>query len=104
MYAIVETGGKQYKIQKGDTFCVEKLAAEAGDSVELTKVLALGGENGIIVGKPYVEGARVALKVVEHGKGKKILVFKYKPKKNYRKLRGHRQPYSRVSVDDILTE
>ena len=102
MYAIIETGGKQFKVRQGDVLRVEKLAAEVGETVEVSEVLALGGENGLTVGKPYIEGAKVVLKVTEHGKGEKVLVFKYKPKKNYRKLRGHRQPYSRVVVDGIL--
>ena len=102
MYAIMETGGKQYKVEQGDVLSVEKLEAEAGETVEVTKVLAVGQEGGFTVGKPYVEGAKVVLKVMEQGKGEKILVFKYKPKKKYRKLRGHRQPYSKVVVDEIL--
>lgn len=102
MYAILETGGKQYKVQEGEAFNVEKLDAEAGEVVEITKVLALVNEEGISVGKPYVEGAKVVLKVVDQGKGKKIIVFKYKPKKKYRKKQGHRQPYTRVVVDKII--
>lgn len=102
MYAILETGGKQYKVQEGDAFNVEKLSAEAGEVVEITKVLALVNEEGVSVGKPYVEGAKVVLKVVDQGKGKKIIVFKYKPKKKFRKKQGHRQPYTRVVVDKII--
>ena len=102
MYAIMETGGKQFKVQQGDVLRVEKLTAEVGETVEVSKVLALGQDDGITVGKPYVEGAKVMLKIMEHGKGDKILVFKYKPKKKYRKLRGHRQPYSKVVIDEIL--
>lgn len=102
MYAIVETGGKQFKVQKGDVLCVEKLAAEVGETVEVAKVLALGQESGLTVGKPYVDGAKVVLKIMEQGKGEKVLVFKYKAKKKFRKLRGHRQPYSKVVVDEIL--
>jgi len=102
MYAIIETGGKQYKIRRGDVLRVEKLDAEEGQIVEITKILAIGGEEGLEVGKPFVEDAKVTLKILEHGKGEKILVFKYKPKKKYRKLRGHRQPYTKVSVDDII--
>lgn len=102
MYAIFETGGKQFKVQEGETFTVEKLATEVGENVEITKVLALGKEGSIQVGKPYLENAKVVLKVVEHGKSKKILVFKYKPKKMYRRTRGHRQPYTKVVVDKII--
>ena len=102
MYAIMETGGKQFKVQQGDVLTVEKLDAEVGETVEVSKVLALGQDSGFTVGQPYVEGAKVVLKVTEQGKGDKILVFKYKPKKKYRRLRGHRQPYSKVVVDQIL--
>ena len=102
MYAIMETGGKQFKVQQGDVLRVEKLDAEVGETVEVTKVLALSGDEGLTVGKPYIEGAKVVLKVTEQGRGEKILVFKYKPKKKYRKLRGHRQPFSQVVVDEIL--
>ena len=102
MYAIMETGGKQFKVQQGDVLNVEKLDAEVGDSVEVTHVLALGQDSGLTVGRPYVEGAKVVLKVMEQGRGEKILVFKYKPKKKYRRMRGHRQPFSKVVVDEIL--
>jgi len=102
MYAIMETGGKQFKVQQGDVLRIEKLDAEVGETVEVTKVLALSGDEGLTVGKPYIEGAKVVLKVTEQGRGEKILVFKYKPKKKYRKLRGHRQPFSQVVVDEIL--
>lgn len=102
MYAIMETGGKQFRVQQGDVLFVEKLDAEVGETVEIDKVLALGQDDGFTVGKPYVEGAKVMLKVTDHGRGEKILVFKYKPKKKYRKLRGHRQPYSKVMVEEIL--
>lgn len=104
MYAIFETGGKQFKAKEGEVFSVEKLHVEAGETVEIANVLALGKEDGIVVGKPYVEGAKVVLKVVEQGKGPKVLVFKYKAKKNYRKLRGHRQPYTKVMVDKIISK
>ena len=102
MYAIMETGGKQFKVQQGDVLQVEKLDAEVGQTVEVAKVLALGQDAGLTIGRPFVEGAKVMLKILEQGKGDKILVFKYKPKKKYRKLRGHRQPYSKVVVDEIL--
>jgi large subunit ribosomal protein L21 len=101
MYAIVETGGKQFKVEEGDTLLVEKLNREAGETVELEKVLALVEDGSVTLGKPYVDGAKVQVKIVEHGKGKKILVFKYKPKKNYRRTRGHRQPYTKVLVESI---
>jgi large subunit ribosomal protein L21 len=101
MYAIVETGGKQFKVQEGDTLEVEKLDQEAGAAVELDKLLALVEDGAVTLGKPYVDGAKVQVKILEHGKGKKILVFKYKPKKNYRRIRGHRQPYTQVLVESI---
>ncbi|MFS8652279.1 MAG: 50S ribosomal protein L21 [Caldibacillus sp.] len=100
MYAIVETGGKQVKVTEGQTIYVEKLAAEVGDTVTLDKVLMIGGEN-VKVGTPYVEGASVTAKVAEHGKHKKIVVFKYKPKKNYKKKQGHRQPYTKLIIEKI---
>jgi large subunit ribosomal protein L21 len=101
MYAIIETGGKQFKVQEGDILKVEKLDVEQGETVEVTKVLAVVKDDEVIVGKPVVEGAKAVLKVLEHGKGDKILVFKYKPKKKYRRTRGHRQPFSRVMVEKI---
>lgn len=104
MYAIIETGGKQFKVQEGDIIDVEKLNAQEGETVEVTRVLAVAEGDKLVVGRPVVEGARAVLKVLEHGKDKKILVFKYKPKKNYRKTRGHRQPYTKVVVEKILTQ
>lgn len=103
MYAIIETGGKQYKVKEGDIISVEKLDAEVGGTVEISKVLAVVKDDQLVVGRPLVEGAAVTLKVMEHGKGEKILVFKYKPKKNYRKTRGHRQPYTKVVVEKIVS-
>lgn len=104
MYAIIETGGKQFKVQEGDILSVEKLDAGEGESVEITRVLAVVKEGEVIVGKPVVEGAKAVLKVLEHGKGEKVLIFKYKAKKNYRRTRGHRQPYSKVVVEKILVQ
>lgn len=104
MYAIIETGGKQYRVQEGDIINVEKINAAEGQTVEVNKILAVVDENEALIGKPVVEGAKAVLKVLEHGKGKKILVFKYKPKKNYRKMQGHRQPYTRVIVEKIEVE
>lgn len=102
MYAVIETGGKQYKVQKGDVLKIEKLQANEGDVVEVTKVLAVIDEKKTSFGKPLVEGAKVVLKVLEHGKGDKIIIYKYKPKKNYRRTQGHRQPYTKVLVDSIV--
>ena len=101
MYAIVKTGGKQYKVAQGDVLFVEKLEANEGDVVTLDQVLAVAGENGLTVGAPVVEGATVTAKVVAQGKAKKITVFKYKPKKDYRKKTGHRQPYTKLVIESI---
>ena len=101
MYAIVESGGKQYRVSQGDVVRLEKLTAQEGEVVELDKVLLVSDGNGVKVGNPYVEGARVTVKVQGHGRGKKVIVFKYKPKKNYRRKHGHRQPYTEVVVENI---
>ncbi|PKM87951.1 MAG: 50S ribosomal protein L21 [Firmicutes bacterium HGW-Firmicutes-12] len=101
MYAIIETGGKQFKVQEGDILKVEKLDIEQGETIEITKVLAVVKDDEVVVGKPLIEGAKAVLKVLEHGKGDKILVFKYKAKKKYRRTQGHRQPFSRVIVEKI---
>lgn len=102
MYAIIATGGKQYRVKEGDVILVEKLNANEGDTVEINEVLAVvGSKGGLKLGTPVVDGAKVVLKVLGQGKGKKIIVFKYKPKKNYRRKTGHRQPYTKVSVEKI---
>jgi large subunit ribosomal protein L21 len=101
VYAILETGGKQYKVQEGDVLVIEKLAAEEGASVNFDKVLLVAKEDGVVVGSPTVAGASVTAKVVAHGKAKKIIVFKYKAKKNYRRKQGHRQPYTKVQIEKI---
>ena len=101
MYAIIETGGKQYKVQEGDILFIDRLEAEEGSTVTFDKVLALSVEGVVTFGKPYLEGANVEAKVLGHGKHKKIIVFKYKPKKNYRKKQGHRQPYTKVEIEKI---
>ena len=101
MHAIIETGGKQYKVAEGDTLFIEKLPVEAGEAVTFDKVLAvIDGEN-VTVGTPVVEGAKVDASVVKNGKGKKIIVFKYKPKKGYRRKQGHRQPYTKITIGKI---
>ncbi|MCX7571416.1 50S ribosomal protein L21 [Tumebacillus sp. DT12] len=101
MYAIVETGGKQYKVAEGDVLFIEKL--EVADDAEVTfdKVLLVSKEGGVVVGSPLVAGATVSAKVLKHGKAKKIIVFKYKSKKNYRRKQGHRQPYTQVQIAKI---
>ncbi|GAW93332.1 50S ribosomal protein L21 [Calderihabitans maritimus] len=104
MYAIIETGGKQYRVKEGDVLRVEKLNVPEGETLEINQVLAVGEGDEFQVGTPVVPGAKVTLKVLEHGKGKKIIVFKYKPKKNYRRKQGHRQPYSKVRVEKIQIE
>lgn len=100
MYAIVKTGGKQYKVAQGDVLNVEKLDAEIGAEVSLDVLMLVDGAN-VTVGQPVVADAKVVAKVVEHGKGDKIVVFKYKPKKDYRKKQGHRQPYTKLEVVSV---
>ena len=100
MYAIIRTGGKQYNVSVGDEVLVEKLNAEVGEEVSF-EVLMLADDSGIKIGTPVVEGVSAKAEVVEHGKGKKVIVFKYKPKKNYRKKQGHRQPYTKVEIGKI---
>ena len=101
MYAIFETGGKQYTATAGDVLFVEKLDVEPGQEITFDKVLAVGGEGETAFGAPYLEGAGVTAKVVKNGKGKKIRIFKYNPKKGYRKRQGHRQPYTKVEITKI---
>ena len=103
MYAILETGGKQYKVQTGDVIEVERIDGEVGAQVELGRVLMLAADDAApTFGSPAIEGARVFGEVVEQGKGDKIIVFKYKPKGRYRRKTGHRQPVTRVRVGDIV--
>ncbi|WP_203246798.1 MULTISPECIES: 50S ribosomal protein L21 [Sporosarcina] len=100
MYAIIETGGKQIKVEQGQEIYIEKVAGEADEVVTFDKVLFVGGEN-VKVGAPFVEGATVTGKVVKQGRAKKITVYKYKPKKNYHRKQGHRQPYTKIVIDGI---
>ena len=101
MYAIIKTGGKQYRVSEGETLQVEKLNAEVGAEVVFEEVLTVVNDADVKIGKPVVEGAKVVAKVVEHGKADKILVFKYKAKSNYRKRQGHRQPLTTVEITAI---
>ena len=98
MYAVLLTGGKQYRVQEGDVIYVEKLNAEVDSTIELTEVLAVSNGETLTVGAPVVEGAKVVAKVAAQGKAKKVTVFKYKPKKDYRKKTGHRQPYTKLVI------
>ncbi|NLI61724.1 MAG: 50S ribosomal protein L21 [Clostridiales bacterium] len=102
MYAIIKTGGKQYLVREGDVLRVEKLNAEEGTEVSFDEVLAINNNESLKVGTPTIEGAKVEARVIKHGKGKKITVFKYKPKKNYRKKQGHRQPFTQVQISKIM--
>ena len=101
MYAVIKTGGKQYRVQEGDIIRVEKLDVEEGSVVQFGEVLALSNDDGLKVGAPVVDGAVVEANVLSQGKAKKIIVFKYKAKKNYRKKQGHRQPYTQVQITKI---
>ena len=101
MFAVIETGGKQYKVNEGDVIFVEKLDVAEGDKVTFDKVLAVADDNGIRTGKPVVEGAAVTASVVKNGKAKKIYVMTYKSKKNEKRKMGHRQPYTKVQIEKI---
>lgn len=101
MYAVIETGGKQYKVQEGDVVFVEKLAVEEGSTVTFDKVLAISSEGSVNFGSPVIASASVSGKVLGHGKEGKVIIFKYKPKKGYRKKQGHRQPFTKVQIEKI---
>ncbi len=101
MYAVIKTGGKQVRVTEGQEIYIEKLEVEAGETFEFTEVLMLGGEKTVI-GTPVIEGAKVVAKVLKHGRGKKIIVFKYKVRKNYRKKQGHRQAYTKLVIESIV--
>ena len=102
MYAVVETGGKQYRVSKGTIIPVEKLPGEAGEQVEFEKVLLIKKDNEIKVGNPLVEGAKVIGRIKRQGRGEKIIIFKYKRRKNYRRKQGHRQYYTWVQIENII--
>ncbi|MUT64534.1 50S ribosomal protein L21 [Paenibacillus sp. NEAU-GSW1] len=101
MFAIIETGGKQYKVQEGDIIYIEKLDVTEGENVTFDRVLAVSKGDGLVTGAPVVSGATVSGKIEKHGKGQKIIVYKYKAKKNYRRKQGHRQPYTKVTIEKI---
>jgi large subunit ribosomal protein L21 len=101
MYAIIETGGKQYRVQEGDLLFIEKLEVETDDAITFDKVLTIGGEEGVTVGSPTVAGASVSAKVLKNGKAKKVTVFTYRAKKGSKRKMGHRQPYTKVQIGTI---
>ncbi|KMO86808.1 50S ribosomal protein L21 [Megasphaera cerevisiae DSM 20462] len=101
MYAIIKTGGKQYRVQEGDNIFVEKVTGDVDSEVVFDQVLAVVNDGDVKVGSPVVEGAKVTAKVLKQGKEKKILVFKYKAKSNYRRRQGHRQPFTKVVIEKI---
>jgi large subunit ribosomal protein L21 len=101
MYAIIETGGKQYKVEQGAELYIEKLTQVEGDTVTFDRVMMVSKDGNVVVGSPTVAGATVTAKVERHGRGRKIIVFKYKAKKNYHKKQGHRQPYTKVVIENI---
>ena len=104
MYAIIETGGKQYRVEEGQILKVEKLDTESGNEVSIDKVLFVKNDDNIITGNPIVENAKVVAEVLETAKDKKIIVFKYKRRKNYRRKKGHRQWYSKIKIKEIKLE
>ncbi len=101
MYAVIKTGGKQYKIEEGQTLKVEKLDCEEGSGISFDEVLLIDGEEELEVGRPYIEDAKVKAEVLSHGKHKKVIVFKKKRRKRYRRKKGHRQPYTEIKINEI---
>ncbi len=104
MYAVIKTGGKQYRVSPGDRLMVEKLPGEAGDKVVFDRVLLVVDNDNVHIGRPLVEGAKVEATIVRQTRGRKVIVFKYKPKNRYRRKKGHRQYYTEVLVDRIALE
>ncbi len=104
MYAIIQSGGRQYRAEEGHSFSVEKLPYEVGDQITLDKVFLLANDNEVKVGQPIVDGVAVRATIIEQYRGKKIFVWKYKPSKRYRRRKGHRQSYTRLRVDEIVVE
>ena len=102
MYAVIKTGGKQYRVSEGDILKVEKLDCDRGDEITFDRVLALSEEEGFQVGRPVLNDAEVKAEVLEHGKNRKVKVFKFKPKKRYKRKTGHRQPFTRIKINEIL--
>lgn len=101
MYAIIETAGKQYRVSKGDKIRVEKINANNDAEITFDKVILLGKDDTPVIGTPYIEGASVTAKILEHGKEEKVIVFRYRRKKNYRKFRNHRQEYTSILIESI---
>lgn len=101
MYAVVEIGGRQYKVQEGDVVFIDKISAQESEEITFDNVLAVSSEDTMIFGKPRIENAGVSAKVIGHGRAKKIIVFKYKPKKNYKRKQGHRQDYTKIQIEKI---
>ena len=101
MYAVIQTGGKQYRVQPGDTVYLEKLAGEPGDAIEFDEVLLVADDQQVAVGRPHVEGARVTGEIVEQGRGDKLIVYKFRHRKNYRRKTGHRQAYTAVKINAV---
>lgn len=104
MYAVIELGGKQYRVAAGQTIRVEQLSHKVGEKVELERVLLIAGDGEVSLGQPVVAGAKVRAKVTAQGKGKKVLSFQYRPKKRYKKLHGHRQPFTQLLIESILVK
>ena len=102
MYAVVKTGGKQYRVSPGDSIEVEKLPYEVGEQVELDEVLLVANGSGTQIGRPLVEGAKVKATVTRQARGRKVIIFKYRPSKRYRRRRGHRQHFTRLRIDEIV--
>ena len=102
MLAVIKTGGKQYLVKKGDKIKIEKLEGKEGSEINFTDVLLLQKDKKVEIGKPIIKDAKVVAKILEQGKGKKIIIFKYKSKKRYKKKAGHRQPYTEIEIKDII--
>ena len=102
MYAVIQTGGKQYRVEPGQTLSVEKLPGELGDTVNFEDVLLVSDEDKVALGRPMVKGAKVTAEIVEHGKDKKVIVFKFQRRKNYRRRYGHRQLYTSIKINEVV--